>query len=656
MPPPAESERRYRRGRRRAGDGGSGSGTGSGNRESHDDGHNDGHDQGHEEGSLNNSRIHRRPSRGRRQVGVQATPTRRSLGHAPSPHFRDARPDMPPDASERRGVCNRNTLLGFLAATMVVAFGVWFGWRWWFAWEWPGDPRVNLPVSRLGPENIDIRASPSPLTDDFITISEAALEASLHLFLPGRTSNITFALDAPGLPRVDVASWLPAAKAKHAPLVAILANTTLTLELMEKLWPVLIHAANDLLVSGLPPAHPDYHKLNESLAKPPEPKLISLVRASRLWKEVYAMGLAWPTDARNFLGRFALRIRSEAEKRTQKTKGREDGSNGARAPKIGSPKPPNPRELLEHARRHRIPGYTLPRYLESLQPSSDTSIQLDEMLVALTTWPTKFLILMGFDNMDRDGPRKDWGLWAGHGGLCPIGERLRETSEGRCSNQRRDFKPTCTVPLKSLGGPECCGQDCITSLGDALCDAKEFLSSVAAAAERVRAAVVEEHGAMSLFERLRNRYFYEDDVTARTRTLDRALAAFYPLYSALEMQRRLLAGVAARLQRVCLLQDALQDRVRSAMSDQSRWRDLEWDDSRRMVVVLTYVTLPEIQDTFALLSNASYRIGAQDPAVWEGPLREAVKRLKTEASAGWIERLGLGDVQGKRRRARAKPT
>jgi hypothetical protein len=237
-------------------------------------------------------------------------------------------------------------------------------------------------------------------------------------------------------------------------------------------------------------------------------------------------------------------------------------------------------------------------------------------------------------------------------GLCRTGEPLRETAEGRCGNPERAFTYiTYDVPVDAA----CVSGDCIPALRDALCDAEEFLPSVAAAAERVKAAVVKERGTPSLLTRLFS-YFHEDDIEARIRGLDGTLAAFYALYPALKLQRQILAGVAARLQRVCDLQDTLRHRVRSALSDRSWWWDLEWDADREKVM-LAYAMLPEIEDTVALLNNASDRIGDEDTAIWELEdfLKQAARLLKTEVSSGWVERLGLGHLRMPWRRVRVKP-
>ncbi|KAK3301330.1 uncharacterized protein B0H64DRAFT_35910 [Chaetomium fimeti] len=637
MSPPTELERPFRRrsSRRRA-SGGDGS-SGNSNREGHDDGYPDGYHGSNEEASIDNTPSSRRPSR------------------------RDRRPGMSRGTAQPR-VGNQGTLLGCLAAiVMAVAFWAWRG------RGWAGDPRVNIRVSKLQPRDMDIVASPSPL-NDFITVAETAMNASLHLFLPHRTSNITFALDAPGLRRVDVASWLPSAqvhvwvkpperlghhelgrplKAEHAPLVVSLANATLTLELMEKLWPVLLYAAKDLLVSSLPPEHSDYHSLNESLAEPWKPELISLVRADQIWRDLYNMGRSWPLDSRNFLLGLGYDIKLGVKERTQTTKGRNGRSSSAGAPKIGSAELPDPHELLQKARRYAVPGYTLPRYLASLRPPSNASIQLDMMLMSLTRRPTADL---GYPS---DAPRKDGGLWMGFRGPCHAGEPLRETAEGRCRGPGRGYVPY--MPYHSTVDTECLGSDCIPALRDALCDAEEFLSAMAAAAGRVKAAVAEERGTKSRLGRLFG-HFHEDETEKRIQTLDRALAAFHALYPALQMQRRLLAGVAARLQHACILQDALRDRVRSALSDKSWWWDLEWDADRRKVV-LAYAMLPEIQETLALLKNVSDRIEAEDTAIWElqDPIKQAARLLKTEVSAGWIERIGLGNLQMAKRPVLVKP-
>lgn len=607
----------------------------SGDRE----GYNDDYGDGNEEGNIGNTPSHRRPNRSRTPAMFRDTPQWRTG--------------------------NRGTLLGFLAAAMVAAFWTWFG------SGWAGDPRVNIRVSKLSPDDIDIVASPSPLTD-FITIADTVMDASLHLFLPHRTSNITLALDAPGLPRVDVASWLPTAevielvrpptgfayrekirplKAEHAPLVVSLANITLTLELMETLWPVLLHAASDLLFSGLSPEHPKYDNLNESLAEPPRPKLISLVRAGQIWGDLYSVGRMWPWNGRSLL----LGLKNDIEWEVFEWPGtRKRRSNSVGSPNVRSARLPDPHELLQHARRSLAPGRTLPGYLASLRPPSNTSIQLDGMLEALTERSDPRFLPSYYI---RGAPRDDGGLWMDQQGQCrarklPWETGLRETAEGRCRDPKRAFA------YLSYGIPmdiACASDECIPALRDALCDAEEFLASVAAAAEKVKAAVVEERSTPPRFVRLFS-YFHEDDIEEKIRVLDGALAAFYALYPALKIQRRLLAGVAARVQRVCILQDTLRHRIRSALSDRSWWWDLEWDADREKVV-LAYAMLPEIDDTLAILKNASDRIGAQDAAIWELEdfLKQAVRLLKTEVSAGWVERLGLGNLQMEKRRVRVPP-
>ncbi|KAH6649808.1 hypothetical protein F5144DRAFT_597327 [Chaetomium tenue] len=614
-PGPAPHLRRSRRRRAPGGD----SVSVSDNREGHDGDYSNGN--GNEEGNIGNAPSHRRPSRSRT-------------------------PAMSRDTTQWRAG-SRGTLLGFLTAVMVAAFWAWF------AWGWAGDPRVNVRVSKLGPDDIDIVTSPSPLTD-FITIADTVMEASVHMFLPHRTSNITLALNAPGLPPVDVASWLPTVqvielvrpptklsshrekvrplKAEHAPLVVSLANITLTLELMDTLWPVLLRAASGLLFSGLSPEHPKYDTLNESLAEPPRPELLSLVRAGQIWGDLYSMGREWPRNGLNLL----TNVRYDIESEVSPWPGTRKGSRSkAGSPNIRSARLPDPRELLQDARRSLIPGRTLPGYLASLRPSSNTSVQLDGMLEALTRRPTRGLPPPYYF---RGVPREDGGLWMEPQGFCdtmkPTWETgLRETAEGRCRDPERYFA------YLSYGIPKdvpCTTDGCISALRDALCDAEEFLPFVAVAAERVKATVVEERGTPSWFARLVN-YFHKDDIEEQIRALDGALAAFYAL-----------------VQRVCILQDTLRHRVCSALSDRSWWWDLKWDAGREKVM-LEYAMLPEVNDTLAILNDAFFRIADQNAAIWklEDFVKQAVELLKAEVSAGWVARLGLGNLQMEKRQERS---
>ncbi|KAH6614438.1 hypothetical protein B0J18DRAFT_413607 [Chaetomium sp. MPI-SDFR-AT-0129] len=537
---------------------------------------------------------------------------------------------------------------------------------------WTGDPRVNLSISSLHPEDIDILAIPFPVAD-LATVADMYTHAPLDILPHHHAPNITLRLDAPGLAPVDVASWLfslcsppfgfdgssdyweiskrweggggfalwlkvyvrqsttgpgeykqvQALRAEHAPLAVDRANVTLTLELMETLWPVLIQAANDLLVLGLGRDHPDYRPLRNSLIEPgrTKPALLSLVRAKELWEGLHSSALAWPYGAQAFLRSVRAFMQPAVERRADNNNNN-NSTIAATFPRIGSSQPPTSLRLLRHARRQHPPNQTLPGLLASLQPSANTTGQLRGMMVALDS------------NLDINRL-----------GLCRVPRLLEAIAEGHCI---RTNTSGMSIPYWAPLGSHCHPTDCMGGLREALCDAEELLSSVAAAAERAKARVLEERGgggALSRWERVVGRY-YRDGVAWRTRTLERALDAFHALYPALRLQRRvLLADLAASVQRTCDAQDALRARVHAARKDQSSWWDLKWDAGRE-TVALTFVTLPELQDTVAPLDAAYDRIEAQFRELWqlEKQIEEAVGRLKTKVSDGWLERLGLGDL------------
>ncbi|KAK3294414.1 uncharacterized protein B0H64DRAFT_324781 [Chaetomium fimeti] len=139
-------------------------------------------------------------------------------------------------------------------------------------------------ISRLRPETVSIRAKPFPVAD-LAMVSELYANASDSIENPHRDLNVTLALDAPGLVRVNVASWLPETTlypgigppddrsrkhgtrlpAEKAPFIVDYVNVTVTLEMLNTLWPVLLHAATDLLAAGLDREHPEYPLLRGPL-------------------------------------------------------------------------------------------------------------------------------------------------------------------------------------------------------------------------------------------------------------------------------------------------------------------------------------------------------------------------------------------------------
>ncbi|KAK4033063.1 hypothetical protein C8A01DRAFT_19948, partial [Parachaetomium inaequale] len=513
---------------------------------------------------------------------------------------------------------------------------------------WAGDPRVNVPVSSLRPEDIDIAADPFPVTE-FVTIADTYTNATLDLIFRHRTTNITLRLDAPGLVRVNVASWLPKTWLKHAPLVVDAANITLTLELMESLWPVLIHAATDLLVLGLGRGHVDYRALRDGLGKPQKREILSLVRARELWEGFRNRAWTWTHRAQGWLrglrvgtwieagmwDSLRVTIWNEAGERANKmSENTESGCRDAGPPRIGSSRPPGSQQPLRHAAQQHAaqpnaPSQTIPELLASLQLSSNSSAQIRRMMQRLAKLPP---------HHRRDGPREDDGLGTQDNRLCGFRKLLEATAAGHC--HEGPASPHY-MPYWAPTGSSCSSHDCIGGLNDALCVAEKFLSPLAAAAEKVKARVAEERGDISLLERLAS-YYYKDGIAARTQALDRALNAFHSLFSGLKLQRRILAGMATRVLHLCALQDRLRDRVRSTYGNQSAWWDLAWDADRE-TVALTFVTLPELEDTLALLDAAYERMTAEQEALWDlhEAIDDAARQLKAKVSAGWVKRLGL---------------
>lgn len=174
------------------------------------------------------------------------------------------------------------------------------------------------PISGLSPDKVVIRAATSP-ADDLAMVSELYANASTAINIPHHNLNVTLALDDPGLIRVNATSWLPETTlyfernlskdqmrreegkrlpAEYAPFIVDSLNTTITLEMANTLWPVVIHAATDLLAAGLGPEHPEYPALRAPLVrlrKGNGDKI--LTHARRLWPLLRDVTGSWPYHA-----------------------------------------------------------------------------------------------------------------------------------------------------------------------------------------------------------------------------------------------------------------------------------------------------------------------------------------------------------------------
>ncbi|KAH6622691.1 hypothetical protein F5144DRAFT_581199 [Chaetomium tenue] len=251
-------------------------------------------------------------------------------------------------------------------------------------------------------------AVPFPMAD-VVAMAEVYTNACFDIRFPRRTSNITLRLDTPGLARVNMASFLPRVhvkvgydkndhngpltkpglvKAEDEPFVVDMTNATLTLDLLEKLWPVLVRATTDLLDLGLGRNHSDYRAFRDdlkSLTDPEKPVLISrrpgpslvliaLASAKDIWGELYAWAEVWPLTAHAWLQFLRLHmIYTERNWRKQEP-GKELGSSPS-APTLGWSQPPSPTQLLRHARRQHPAHQTLPGLLASLPVSKNATVQ-----------------------------------------------------------------------------------------------------------------------------------------------------------------------------------------------------------------------------------------------------------------------------------------
>ena len=509
---------------------------------------------------------------------------------------------------------------------------------------WTGDPRVNVPISDLDPDKIHIAASPFPLAD-LTTLVEAYAAASLHVTFPQASANITLGLEAPGMGQVNIRSWLsaaprhpsfrdwaerldgtrkvPAVLAKDPSELVALANITLTARMMQDLWPRLVDESLNVLSLGLGRDHPEYAALVNLLTPPPAPASSSLYHAESLWRNFHRSASEWPSQAASWLEDLSSELRMWETLAVW-------GEQQEPLPRVGPSRPPTLAQLLEYARAQPAMAggrnQTLPQLLSGLWLSAGASIQLAEFDLHLT----------------------DQGLGLGKGArtekrMCTAPDLLEAVAQGQCDNNKTSVI-TKPYPYRAAPGYSSPDRYLLEALRDALCDAEDFLGPLAAGAEKARdrvKAAIEERGGISQLDSLASR-FQGRSLVRRLAVLDRALEVFHVLYPALKLYRPMLAGAAAAMQRACLLQDALRERVHALRNNQSARWNLEWDADSD-AAVLTFVVLPELQSTNRHILSAHARVEAGEDWRFRGFGATAVLSgiLKDELASGWIQRLGL---------------
>jgi hypothetical protein len=462
--------------------------------------------------------------------------------------------------------------------------------------SWTGDSHVKIPISNLHPEDLEMVAVPFPMAD-VVTMVEVYTNACFDIRLPRCTSNITLRLDAPGLARVNVPSFLPqvhvvvgydkdyckgpitktkVVKAEHEPYVVDMTNTTLTLDLLKKLWPVLVRATTDLLVLGLGHNHNDYRALRDDLRALTYPKkpvlisrrpgpslvLIALAGAKELWGELYSVAEAWPLTAHEWLHDLTADMEDTESHWRQQKPGKEGDSNPF-TPRLGSPRLPSSTQLLRHARRQHTAYRTLPGLLASLPVSRNATVQAYQTKAFFTRIAPH-----------HAGGREPSRLEADINLLCFSRKLLEVVAKARCPDHISE-ESVLQNPLPywtPFGGNTGCGSgSCLHSLHDALCDAELFITAFAAKARQVRARVqdaVSQRGGFSLAERAAGSYG-RDGIVRRARTFDRALDTLDALLASLAVQHCILAGMAVRMLHVCALQNGLRERARALHENQS---------------------------------------------------------------------------------------
>ncbi|KAK0701300.1 hypothetical protein B0H67DRAFT_98126 [Lasiosphaeris hirsuta] len=76
------------------------------------------------------------------------------------------------------------------------------------------------------------------------------------------------------------------------------------------------------------------------------------------------------------------------------------------------------------------------------------------------------------------------------------------------------------------------------------------------------------------------------------------------LDNSVALQHRILAGIAARVQRTCALRDGFRNKLEPLYTRQSTWWNLTWED-RTKTTVVNFITFPNISKIYVDLQNAS---------------------------------------------------
>jgi hypothetical protein len=529
----------------------------------------------------------------------------------------------------------------------------------------PKNP-AHTPITSLQPDHIVIEAAPFPFSDLF-RVAELYSNASDALYLPSRAysnSNVVLGLDFPGLAQVDVASWLPKTRlgtragqsnksqskkspirlpAEKASLVVDIANVTIALNMVQEVWPALIHATTDLLVIGLGRDHPEYRGLRNSLLAVlalRQPQIASdypLPLLENLWDDLRAYAASHPPEADKWLRRLLEALEKDVAGNRSEAECIQHSRNQGEAPwlTLGS-SAPTLEQLVEHDRGRR---QTIPQLLSGLTLSPEACLQSLRVAarMARAARPPRYWTHRGV-GMDR------------HNDFCmPRARRLLDdVAENRC-------RP----PTTYLGGlrtryfinrSPTSNKQVIEAVSTALCAAEDFLSAVAAPATRVRDRVLsaaEERGgtAVTCTQRIAN-YFKtpQETIWQRIARANTALDVVQQLRALIGIQRRLLANMAILMRRACVLQDGLRDHILSLRNNQSSWWRLEVD-AKRGTTVLAFTTFPSSEETIAQFRAALARLKSQDEPLKRTRALEAVAReLQEQLLSGWLERMDLGGL------------
>lgn len=519
--------------------------------------------------------------------------------------------------------------------------------------RWTGDPRVNVPISDLDPDKIHIVANPFPL-EDLTTLVEMYAAASLHVNFPETTSNTTLRLDAPGLRQVNVRSWLSpirkhrffkflsaepegdrrrrARLAKDPSALVSAVNVSVTIDMMDNLWKVLVDEGKKVLSLGLGRGHPEYAGLVNLLTPPDGPAYSSLRRAEYYWDDFQTSASLWPFEATSWLKEISSSGFGMWEKHPAWKKPQEP------LPNVGSGRPPTLAQLLKYARAQpALPGgrnQTLPKLLGGLRLSEVASAQLAQLESHLS---------------------ENWGLGLGkfvkpNQQMCQVPDLLEEIAQRGCNNYNKTSGPNDWNPSHLPAQPGASDRYQLKGIRNTLCGAEEFLGPLAAGAERARdrvKAANEERGGISRMKTPKDVVSGKNAVE-HLAVLDRALQVFHVLYPAFKLYRPMVAGVAAAMQRACRLQDDLRERVRALRSNQSALWNLEWDADSD-AAVLTFVMLPELEATKQRILSEHARFAARDDRLfgyyWHLGMNDFL--LKQKVEDGWMKRLGLGNGPGR---------